>query len=297
VGTTEAGVSVVIACHGVGEPLPSCVRAYLREARAEDEIVAVVADREARVRELAASFPEVRVLHEAPRALTPRLWALGLALATRSLVRVTVGNCVPDVGWRAEIAAPHASGEVAAGGEIGPGAALRLRDWAILFLRYRSYLPPLSRRSVHDVPGDHANYTRDALQATRASWADEFWEWEINRELVARGRTMVMDPRLRARYEGGESAFRFFRQRFRHGVRFGRTRLAGARPSRRWILVATVFAPGAAFFGKIVRDVWRRPGYRGRLLLSLPWLVFFVTPWAVGEWIGACRGPLAPPVR
>ncbi len=288
----ESGVSIVIASHGVGEPLASCIKAYLDEALPDDEIIVAVAAQKGRVRDLETAFARARVLCADPHVLTPRLWAMGLAHATRPLVRVTVANCVPLAGWRSVIEAPHATGEVAAGGEIGPGHGLRLRDWAILLLRYRAYLPPLARRSVHDVPGDHANYTRAALMETRSSWTNEFWEWEINRELVALGRTMVTDPRLRARYEGGESAWRFFRQRFRHGVRFGRTRLVGARPMRRWLLVATLFAPGALFFSKIVREAWRRPGYRGRLVLSLPWLIFFVTPWAFGEWLGACRGPL-----
>ena len=144
---------------------------------------------------------------------------------------------------------------------------------------------------VPDVPGDNATYRRAALEEVRALWTEEFWEYEVNAELVRRGRSMVMDPAMGVRYEGGEPAWDFFRQRFRHGVRFGRMRVVGAPAPYRLALAATFLLPGLVLLAKVAASVLRHGRYWGRFLASLPWLCLYLTAWAGGEWWGYVTGP------
>ena len=136
-------VSVVIAAHGVTPSLSMCVEAYASETRDGDEILVCVAGDAADARDLSERFPGVDLVSLPRASLTPSLWAAGLARVTNPVVRVTIASCVPALAWRARILDAHEDGAVAAGGAIGPGVDLRLRDWAVLFLRYRA----ASRRS------------------------------------------------------------------------------------------------------------------------------------------------------
>jgi hypothetical protein len=285
----EARVSVVIAAHGADGALTECLRAYESEAVSGDEVIVVVGTDENRAGELAARYPDVTVIRTEPRALTPNQWVLGLEQATGRVNRLAIAPCVPEAGWRDQLLAAHADA-AAVGGAIEPGSGLRLRDWAVFLLRYRSYVRPFPRQQVHDVPGDHVSYTRDVIDETRSLWRAGFWEWEINREIHRRGRTLVMDPRLVVRYMGGESAWRFCAQRYRHGVRFGRVRFAHSGGAVRALYILAFLLPGLVFLLKITRDVFSRKQYRTRFVLSLPWLGVFLVAWSFGEWVGAAAG-------
>ncbi len=282
-------LSVVIASHGMEGPLVDCLRAYESEAETDDEVIVVVATDEDRARRLGADHPAVTVIRTKPGVLTPYQWTLGLQNAHGTINRLAIASCVPDAGWRHLLLEAH-PGAVAVGGAIEPGSGLRLRDWAVFLLRYRSYVRPFARRQVHDVPGDHASYTRSALEETHGLWAGGFWEWEINQELHGRGRSLVMDPRLVVHYKGGESALRFCVQRYLHGVRFGRVRFADKSGAVRALHVLAFLLPGLVFLVKIARDVFARKRYRTRFALCLPWLGLFLLCWSFGEWVGAVLG-------
>jgi hypothetical protein len=284
--TGAATVSVVIAAHGGDGPLAAAIEAHLRELEAGDEIVVVQAGNE---RGPWLADPRVRCIVAGPGELTPRLWGRGLGAARGEWVRLGIAPMVPEPGWRTCLAAAHRAGVAGLGGAIEPGPGLKLRDWAIFFLRYRSYLAPFVRREVADVPGDHASYRRDALAAAARAWGEEFWEREVNAVLAALGQRLILDPAFRCRYLGGEPASRFLAQRFRHGVEFGRVRLETASPSRRWLQVLAGPLPGAVFLGRIVGDVLGRGRHLRPFLLCLPWLLAFLAAWSLGEWLGALR--------
>jgi len=286
----ESPFSVVVAAHGT-DRLARCLAAYAREARPGDEILAVVATDRDPAAEIRFAPPGVRLLRARPGDLTPRLWALGLKEARGELVQLTIAPCLPEAGWRRAAARAQGDDVAAVGGAIEPGASLRLRDWAILFLRYRAYLPPFDRHPVRDVPGDNATYRRAVLEELRALWGREFWEQEVNAELARRGRPLVMDPTVVVRYEGGEGVRAFLRQRLRHGVRFGRMRLVGAPPWRRLVFSGAFLLPGAALLLKVAGSVLKRPRFRGPFLTSLPCLCLFLLAWSWGAWWGYVLGP------
>jgi len=287
----DPAVAVVVADPEQNPHLDACLMAYAAELQAGDELVAVLAMAPAALTALRRRHPQVRFLQASPGTLTPVLWGLGLAAATADLVRTTIAPCIPAPGWREALVAAHAGDTAAVGATMDPARSMHWRHWAIYFLRYRNYMPPLARRQVMDVAGDAASYRRDLLSMRAALWSEGFWENVVNADLVRAGETLLLDPDVAVEYRGGESAGRFFRQRYAHGIHFGRGRLAGATPWRRFLHVVLFVLPGAVFLLKITRDVLARGRHRGRFLACLPWLLLFLGAWSLGEWTGSLLGP------
>jgi len=287
----EPTVAVVIADPEGNPHLDACLAAYVAELGTADELVAVVAAAPAELEARRRRYQRVRFLHAPPGTLTPMLWSLGLAVVSSDLVRTTIAPCLPAPGWRQALVAAHAGSTAAVGAAMEPNRNMRWRDWAVYFLRYRNLMPPLSRQRCADVAGDAASYRRDLLSERVQLWSRGFWENVVNADLARAGELLFLDPSVLVVYHGGERAGRFFRQRYAHGIHFGRGRVAGAAPWRRPLHVILFVLPGAVFFAKITRDVLARGRHRRRFLLCLPWLAFFLGAWSLGEWTGALLGP------
>ena len=75
-------------------------------------------------------------------------------------------------------------------------------------------------------------------------------------------------------------------QRFRHAVRFGRSRGREMSAPRRALQVAIAPAVPLIFGSKIVRAALHQPGFRQPLVRSLPYLALFLHAWAAGELVG-----------
>ena len=290
-------ITVVVAAHGLDDAVERCVAAHVREFEPGDELFVIATPGGSGRADVSAQGRPVRLIHAPAGTLTPVLWSMGIREARGELVRVTIAPFVPASGWRAAVTAAHDTGADAVGGPIEPAPTLRLRDSAMLFQRYRAYLAPLVRETVHDLPADHASYRKAAIDALGELWADGFWEPPIHAALVRQGRTLLIHPAFVAEYVGGESAVRFVVQRFLHGMHFGRTRLSGAGVMMRLLRIALFILPGGIFLLKIVRDVLNRPGHGARLVLATPWLLLFLLSWSLGEWVGAVLGPLDPSGR
>ncbi len=290
---SETAVAVVVADPEGNPHLDACLDAYAAGQEAGDELVAVVAMAAPGVEALRRRHRAVRFIQAAPGTLTPVLWALGLKAVSAGLVRTTIAPCLPEPGWRPALVSAHGDRTAAVGGAMEPAPSMRPRDWAIFFLRYRNYMLPMTRHRVADVPGDAASYRHDLLGRRVQLWSGGFWENVVNADLAKSGEVLVLDPSVAVEYRGGEEALRFLRQRFTHGIHFGRGRLTGAAPWRRVVYAGLFVLPGAVFFTRITRDVWARGRCRGRFLLCLPWLAVFLGAWSLGEWTGALLGPPA----
>ena len=79
---------------------------------------------------------------------------------------------------------------------------------------------------------------------------------------------------------------RFLRQRFDHGRRFGRTRLAGRGGGARVVhILASPLVP-AVLAARIAGRVLRAGSDLGPFVAALPFLACFVVAWAAGEAAG-----------
>jgi hypothetical protein len=215
-----------------------------------------------------------------------------VAQATGDIVALTIPACVAGPEWIARVVEAHRSPHAGIGGaiDLAPGAGLTTA--AIFFVRYTSYMQPFSEGPVTDVPGDNGSYKRAAIAAHLPSIeARGFWETEINARLRETGKTLWMDPGLGVTFEGGYSVAGFSRQRYRHGLVFGREKAArlGAEPRALHVLAAPLVPP--LMLARIVSTLLRKRRHLGRFAVALPLVSWFLVCWAAGEAAGLASSP------
>jgi hypothetical protein len=158
--------------------------------------------------------------------------------------------------------------------------------WAVFLLRYLRYTPDAPSKETGDLPGDNALYDRDAVLQYKDAFRDGFWEPEVHALMLRDGKRLLFDPNLESVHANGYRAGEFALQRFRHAVRFGRSRGREMSAPRRALQVAVAPAVPLIFGSKIVRAALRQPGFRQPLVRSLPYLALFLHAWAAGELVG-----------
>ncbi|MEP7131770.1 MAG: hypothetical protein ABI914_01310 [Acidobacteriota bacterium] len=220
--------------------------------------------------------------------LVPILWSRGIARARGDVVALTVGSMEPAPDWAQAIRDEMGEGIAGVGGAIEPAPGLTPLDWAVHLCRYSAYLLPFAAGRARTLPGDNAAYRRESIEPLRPLWAGGFWETEIDAALVAAGATLIVTPSIVVRHGRSAGFGAFCRNRFFHGVRSGRGRRRGA--SALLTAVRVVGAPLVPFvlFVRIARRAARR-GYTRQLLMAIPWLLPFLTTWALGEAVGGLR--------
>jgi hypothetical protein len=231
--------------------------------------------------------------YAAESALTPELWTRGILLSRGEVVVVTIADCLPSNTWVKAIAAgvEEASTAAAIGGVIELDASGGPADWALYFLRYSAYMPPVPQARVADIAADNAVYRRIALDRCSPLWRDGFWEPRIHAWLRQASLPILLDPRIVVWHRHSLAVGQFSRQRFQHGRTFGAGRVIGQPAANR--VLRTVLAPAAfaALLGRVVARVLRKRRHRLRLLASLPILVWFIACWIAGETVGYVAGP------
>ena len=283
-------LSVVVAAERIDETFG---RYFERVDESDVEIIAAVSGGPAGVQEaLAVRWPLVRWIVSDRASLVPQLWGLGVAQARGGIVALTIPGCLPPAEWSARVIEAHESPHAAIGGgiELAPDAGLGAA--AIFFVRYTSYLLPFAAGPVADIPGDNGTYKREAIAADLAPIeARGFWETTINARLGAAGRSLWMDPELSVSYDGNPGVMAFSRQRFRHGVEFGRGKASAKGLAARLLHVAAAPLVPLLMLARIVRSLLRKRRHLGRFVFALPLVCWFLTCWAAGEAVGALSGP------
>ena len=274
------GISVVVAARREDGDLRTCLSALL--AQRDDRTEVVIASAGAGH----ASFesPWARWLEAPADTPVPRLWGMALAQAQGAVVAFTTAQFRPSPDWLAVIRDCHARLPAAAiGGSIDPPSSGRPFDWAVYLLRYSSYLAYDRESTVPDLAGDNASYKRGALRAIGADAAEEFWEQEAHRKLLARGESLVFVPGMRVQQVASFPVAVFLRQRLRHGRRFGAER--ARRHGVLWRAAALCASPliPVVLVAKVVLRVLRARRHAARLARSLPALVACAVAWAAGE--------------
>jgi hypothetical protein len=281
----ETSVSVVIATGPEREGLTECLQA-LAPQREEGTEVFVVTDREYPA-DVLARFPWVTWAKADASDLVPQRWARGFDLARNDVVALTTAQFTPAASWLAVVRESHRRLDCPAiGGPIDPPETGGAVGWATYFLRYSGYLACRDEGQVADLAGDNASYKREAVAGLNGALRDGFWEQELHRQLRGSGQTLRWVPAMRVRQRGDVAFLAFMRQRFRHGLRFGRTRMA----ERGWPmrLPAIVLSPliPLIFSAKISGRVLRNGEHLVPFVRCLPVLLAFLLAWSAGEACG-----------
>jgi hypothetical protein len=211
------------------------------------------------------------------------LWSEGILRARVSAVALTTGEFVPSHGWVERLRGADLRRWVGIGGAIDNDPTASARNWAIFFLRYSAFAPPLRAGETEEIAADNAVYDRIAIIEHLDLLRDGFWEPSFHRRFRAAGRKLMLDPELVVVHHGTISPQSFARQRYLHGRAYGIERTQRASLGRNLLLLASSPLVTPLLLGRIVSRIARRPRYRSKLLVAFPSLVRFTLAWVAGE--------------
>lgn len=286
------GLSVVVVPFGGGALLERCLEAIERQtARSEIEILVVGDDRHD-LDALRPSFPGIGFA----RLPGHRTWAEMRAAAVRRarapIVAVTEAQCVPEPDWAAKILAAHRSAPPEAGAiggvvDKGDGSVV---GWALYYCDYARYAPPMPPGPAPALTDCNVSYRRGALEEIAERWDGELHEPIVHAALARRGRALLLAPEIVVRHQRAPGLGEAIADRFGFGRLFGATRAKTLSPGRRFLLAVAAPLVPVVVVGRAALHILRRRRHLGRLLVSLPAMVFLAAVWALGEATGTITG-------
>ena len=230
-----------------------------------------------------AGHSNVSVIFSPAGSLIPVLWKEGILAANADRIALTTAHCVPERDWVPGLLGIDMSATPAVGGVITNDSAANARSWAIYLLRYIAFSPPLTAGKVTDIAADNALYRREDILKNSDLLEDGFWEPSFHRRFCQAGLSLMLDPGLRVIHKNCYTTRQFFQQRLAHGKAFGMDRCVDISEFKRRILILLSPLIPFVFLSKICLRVLKNRKYLGKFLISLPWLMFFLTAWGLGE--------------
>jgi len=304
-GGTAPRLSVVVALiSGKREDLERCLQALASQRGAPDfEVLVPYDDAVVEVLELAPRFPNARFLRaegldtRAARAGASRehhdtLRTIGLRAATGAVVALTEDHAVASPTWAADMAAALADHPRAAavGGAVECGATTLLAR-AVYHCDFGRYQNPLPEGPAQYVSDSNVAYRREALEAVRDAWKDDYHETIVHGALVARGFEILLTRKSEvAQVRSGLRLGAALRERFVWGRSYAGTRVAGAPLARRAIFAAISFLLPFLLTLRLLRGTLARKRDIGRFLACLPLVFLLQLGWAFGEFVGYATG-------
>lgn len=277
-GDGDEELTVVVGASAPEASLRSCLAA-LEGQRAGTQVVVVEAHPSSEA--VKERFPWAEFL-TCPDALVPELWREGIDRARGRIVALTIAQMIPAPDWVETVVRAHDEHD-AVGGAIDPGEDLRLVDWAEYFVRYSREMAPFEPAAREDIAGDNASYKRALLVEEREHLRTGFWEPVIHPVLRRRGVELWHTPEMLVRQGRSNGFLAFAAQRWAHGRRYARQR--GEDFTRRRHALGALGAPAVPFLMtlRVLRSVFAKGRFRGRLIAALPLVFALNTVWALAE--------------
>jgi hypothetical protein len=239
-------------------------------------------------------FPHVRLIDCPADMSLPEMRTLAFEASSSAIVAVTEDHCVPAPGWAKTITAAFDKGGpdlLAVGGTVVNGVTERGLDWATYLCEYSFFSPPVVEGDSAILPGMNVAYRRSALERVpRELLTGGFWETTVHPLLLERGgrflslNTLVMLHKKRFSW-GLFAAQRFIYSRYYAGLRFGDAAL----PKRAAASLASLALPPLLLMRAV--QAARSKGLGREMCRASPHLLAFYCIWALGESVGALRGP------
>ena len=218
---------------------------------------------------LSGRYPTVRFIGGPADASVFLLRSLAALPATGSTMAMLEDHAAVGPVWAQSLATARAKGWKIFGGPIDNGEPATAYEWALYFVEYGIYLPPIPAGETSILSGVNIAYDRELLASCREIWATVFYETDVNAALVRAGHKLYLLPdaavssRLRMKF--GEAMDHLYTG----GKHFGQFRKFHATPLKRFLLVVISPLVPLVLLGRIIRLTWaRQPGRWWPLLLG-----------------------------
>ena len=280
---TPPGLCVVIASWSGEAALTRCLESVTPQAGAAEVVVAFRGISDFATL-LGDRFPGVRFLRGPADASVFLLRSLGVHEARGQLIAMLEDHSAVCAGWGEAILAAHAEGKLICGGPIENDTESSAYDWALYFVEYGIYMPPLPAGEAPILSGVNIAYDRDTLLSCRAVWESVFYETDVNAALARAGHKLHMLPKACVR-----SRLRMpFREAMQHlfsgGVHFGEFRKAKLSRLAQWLWLFASPAVPLVLLVRIVRlAAVRQPARVIEIIRGLPYLLLLLAAWSAGE--------------
>jgi glycosyltransferase involved in cell wall biosynthesis len=288
-------LSIVVASKNTQRTIQLCLDALVEQVQSDDlEILVIDASTDGSA-EIARRFKQITLVQANPACLVPELWKMGIELTDGRSVAFTTANFIPARNWVAELRALLQGDHVACGGVFEKYTPDKISQWAIYFLRYSAYLPSIFPRLTSQLAADNAIYQRWVFEKYAELIKDGFWEHPVNRELKADGHSLFLTPALSVSMGYFSRPGDFFHQRFFHGRVFGAERVAQANPLKRLFYILSSPLIPFVLLLRVTLNVLKSKAHTAKFFFSLPWILFYLLGWSLGEFSGYLIGK--PPAK
>ena len=283
-------LSIVVASKNTQRTIQLCLEALVEQVQSDElEIIVIDASTDASA-EIARRFKQIKLVQANPVCLVPELWKMGIEMTGGRSVAFTTANFIPASNWVAELRRLLQDDLAAIGGVFEKLVPDKISQWGIYFLRYASYLPSISPHLSTQLAADNAVYQRWVFEKYADLIEDGFWEHPVNRELKADGHSLFLTPALRVSMGYFSPPGDFFSQRFFHGRVFGAERAAQASPARRlFYILASPLIPLVLLL-RVAQHVLKSNAQKFKFFFSLPWILYYLLGWSLGELSGYLIG-------
>lgn len=275
-------------------------------AQTEDRPIEIIVPYDSSIPAISAvarEFPEVKFIdmghvstaaapgtHAAAHELYDRRTAAGLAVARGEIVALLEDYGVPREDWCDNILEAHKLPYGAIGGPVdhcGSG----ILNWAVYFVDFARYQPPLQEGRVNYLSDVNVTYKRATLDAVKRIWANSYNEVLVHWALAKRGVDLWLRPQIVVCEDRGALQFaELVKERFAWGRLFGSIRAREMMQARRAVYIILGPALPMILLARMAKAaLGRSQGWRP-FLAAFPVTVLLTLIWSLGEVFGYVTG-------
>jgi hypothetical protein len=276
-------LSIVVASWSSDESLARCLSSLAPQWDGAEIIVATNRPEG----DLERRYPQVRFLRAPDAASVFRLRTLGATAARGHLVALVEDHAAARPCWAAALRKAYREGHRIIGGPVENGLQAHAVDWALYFVEYGYYMPPMHEGPAARLSGLNIAYDRELLDSCRVIWNDTLQENEINDALGAKGYAPYLAPDAIVESHLPMTLGHAMSHLRDGGCHFARYRASRcSRVKRLFWATASPLVPVVLFFRLARAIASRRPRRLLELMRALPFLVPVLLAWGRGETTG-----------
>jgi hypothetical protein len=216
----------------------------------------------------------------------------GLLAARAPVIALLEDYGAPTPDWCANMIELHRRLPHAVIGGAVKHAGRGIWNWALYFLDFGRYQPPLPEGPAAYVTDVNCSYKREPLFAVRDLWEEKYNEVTVHWELMRRGGTLWRSPRLVVLQDRGPLRFpRLASERFWWGRLFAAARVPELPAlARMGYVVLSPLIPVVMMARMMKRTLLGGAANKGWFIAVLPATLLLTVIWCCGEAAGYVTG-------